>query len=95
MYLSKRPVALFLLVTTLVLTVTGLWLWLGAPGGGGRGAGPSGLRHLLKDIHLYASWGFMAAVVGHLVCNGRAMLRHLGVNVDTKNPASPGKPRQR
>ncbi len=89
----KRPLALVLLVTTILLTVTGLWLWLGYPGGG-RGFGgappaPSTVKHLLKDVHLYASWAFIAAFVGHLICNGRAMLRHLGFNAGTRNPASP------
>jgi hypothetical protein len=89
----KRPIALVLLASTLLLTVTGLWLWLGFPGGG-RGFGgappaPSTLKHLLKDLHLYASWAFMAATVCHLICNGRAMLRHLGFTPDARNPASP------
>lgn len=90
----KRPLALALLATTLLLTVTGLWLWLGGFGGRGPGGAPSLLRHWLKDIHLYASWAFIAAFIGHSICNGRALLRHLGFNGDARSPASQGTPRR-
>jgi len=98
----KRPAALACLAAVLVLAATGVWLWLlphgaGAGGGLGRGGGSS-LRHTLRDIHLYASWLFLPAVVLHVLCNGRAMLRHLGWRGGadgTRSPASPDTPPRR